>query len=237
MDPLVNKQEVWQALQRYKHTYARVVPFDAAKNKLLLLDFTVANKNLSPALVADTTLFSNYITTQLHAAGATYGIGGYGEHRVLYQRSSLFAQEEEPRSVHLGIDIWGTAGTPVSAPLGGMVHSFAFNNYFGDYGATIILQHQLDGFEFHTLYGHLALQDIQGLQEGYYISQGQTFAHFGHHHENGNWPPHLHFQVIVDMQLKQGDYSGVCKPSEQAKFLNNCPNPDLLLQMMQYAIS
>jgi len=36
------------------------------------------------------------------------------------------------------------------------------------------------------------------------------------------------------MQLKQGDYPGVCKYSEQAKYLQNCPDPDLILQMNRW---
>jgi hypothetical protein len=58
--------------------------------------------------------------------------------------------------------------------------------------------------------------------------------------ENGQWPPHLHFQIVVDMEIpiaigRKGDYPGVCKLSEKEKYLNNCPNPDLILQMMEYA--
>jgi murein DD-endopeptidase MepM/ murein hydrolase activator NlpD len=174
MNPLVNRQEVWQALKRYAPYYARVVPFVPGKDKLLLLDFTAANTQLSPALVGDTASFSKYINHRLQLAGALYGIGGYGENRVLYQRSNLFAQDVEPRSVHLGIDIWGNAGTPVFAPLGGMVHSFAFNNYFGDYGATIILQHQLNGFEFHTLYGHLPCRIFRVCKRAITLARGNS---------------------------------------------------------------
>ena len=141
---------------------------------------------------------------------------------------------EEARSVHLGMDIWGPAGTKLYAPLGGVVHSFAFNDNFGDYGATIILQHQLDRITFHTLYGHLGLSDIAGLNEGSYVIRGQTIGHFGEAKENGNWPPHLHFQVIKDMELKEGDYPGVCSLSERQKYLLNCPNADLVLGMMKY---
>ncbi|MEP6913389.1 MAG: response regulator, partial [bacterium] len=46
---------------------------------------------------------------------------------------------------------------------------------------------------------------------------------------NGDWPPHLHFQIIEDMRVHEGDYPGVCSISERAKYLNNCPNPDLIL--------
>ena len=145
--------------------------------------------------------------------------------------------EPEPRRLHLGTDIWGPAGTPVFAFLGGMVHSFAFNNHYGDYGATIILLHQLEGYAFYTLYGHLSLRDIDYLSTGQFIIRGQTIGHFGEPHENGHWPPHLHFQIILDMELNDGDYPGVCRYSERNKYLENCPDPDLILQMNKYLIS
>ena len=59
-------------------------------------------------------------------------------------------------------------------------------------------------------------------------------AEFGMRFENGNWPPHLHFQLIMDMEGWTGDYPGVCKFSEKDKWLANCPDPDLVLGMMRY---
>lgn len=224
-------------LRKYQAVYHPVVQFNTATDKLLLMDFTINNTGLTAELLEDTQKFSAYIMAQLQQRGARYGIGGYDENRAVYSRSKHFDEPNggEPRRLHLGIDIWGTAGTPVFAPLGGMVHSFAFNDHFGDYGATIVLLHQLDGMGFYTLYGHLSLKDIAVLNEGQYINRGEEFAHFGEPAENGHWPPHLHFQVIQDMHLKEGDYPGVCKMSEREKYLANCPNPDLVLNMMQYA--
>ena len=165
------------------------------------------------------------------------GIGGYGEHRTVYSRSRVFdplKPGEEPRRLHLGVDIWGPAGTAVFAPIGGMIHSFAFNNYDGDYGATIIVLHQLEGFPFYTLYGHLSLADIKFLTEGQYVIRGQEIGHFGEPKENGNWPPHLHFQIIFDLGVYKGDYPGVCRFSEKEKYLNICPDPDLILNLNRY---
>ena len=144
------------------------------------------------------------------------------------------AEQTEPRRLHLGTDIWGPAGTPVFAAMGGMIHSFAFNNHFGDYGATLILLHQLDGLPFYTLYGHLSLRDIESISSGQYVTRGQEIAHFGLSHENGHWPPHLHFQVIIDLGLYEGDYPGVCKYSEREYYLNNCPDPDVILRMNRF---
>jgi len=224
-------------LRKFQHIYHAVVPFNKANDKLLLMDFTTTNKTLTPEIFDDTEKFSSYMNTQLQNANALYGIGGYNENRAIYSRSKHFDSllNKEPRRIHLGIDIWGKEDTPVFAPLGGMVHSFAYNDQFGDYGATIVLLHQLDGMPFYTLYGHLSLEDIATLKDGEYISIGQEFAHFGNTKENGNWPPHLHFQVIENMELKRGDYPGVCTITEREKYLSNCTDPDFILNMMQYA--
>ena len=198
------------------------------------MNFTASNTALTETIYSDIAAFEKYVAAQLKHAGARYGIGGYAEHRTIYAASRHFDTATEPRRLHLGIDIWGPAGTPVYAFMGGRVHSFAFNNRSGDYGATLVLSHQLDGLAFHSLYGHISLKDIENLSASQYVVRGQTIAHFGWPEENGHWPPHLHFQLIVDMELKEGDYPGVCRYSERERYLNNCPDPDLVLRMNQY---
>lgn len=228
------KTRLESVLEKNRSNFHSVVDYNAGTDKILQLNFTEANKAITDELVKDTSKFSQYINSRLSAANAKYGVGGYNEDRILYKRSAHFNGEER-RSIHLGIDIWGPAGSKVYIPIGGTVHSFAFNNNFGDYGATIILQHQLDTIVFHTLYGHVSLNDLTPLQKGKYISRGEILAHIGEPAENGDWPPHLHFQVIEDMRIKEGDYPGVCSISEREKYLLNCPNPDLILNMMEHA--
>lgn len=230
-------KNIEEVLKQYQGKFFPVVPFDASRDELLLMDFTANNKELNDDILNNTEKFSKYINQKLKKNNATYGVGGYNEHRTIYSRSNVFdsTDNEEPRRLHLGIDIWGKEGTEISAPLIGLVHSFAFNNAYGDYGATIILQHELAGVPFYTLYGHLSLSDIKNLHEGEQIDAGKVFAHFGSKEENGNWPPHLHFQLITNIENRKGDYPGVCKFSERNVFLKNCPDPDLILNMMQYA--
>lgn len=225
--------ELENILVKNKPDFHPVVDFEPSNEKLFHFDFTSTNTELNASAISDTTVFSEYINTKLKNSGSKYGIGGYNENRTLYRRSELF-NGEESRSIHLGIDIWGPAGTKVYAPIGGVVHSFAFNDNFGDYGATVILLHQLDRITFHTLYGHLSLNDIAQLSEGSYIIRGQVIGHLGEVKENGNWPPHLHFQIIKDMRAMKGDYPGVCALSEREKYLGNCPDADLVLDMMKY---
>ena len=215
-----------------------VVPFEPAKDRLLSFDFTSNNKELSSGIFDDTRQFTDYLNQKLRLAQAKYGIGGYNEYRELYKRSKVFGSEgatDEPRRLHLGIDIWGKPYTKVMSPLDAVVHSFAFNNNYGDYGATTILSHNLDGQSFHTLYGHLSLNSIKNLSEGGNIKRGDVIGEFGIPMENGQWPPHLHFQIIEDIGEWKGDYPGVCKLSEKEKYLANCPDPDLVLKMMRFA--
>jgi murein DD-endopeptidase MepM/ murein hydrolase activator NlpD len=221
-------------LKKYSNNFHRVVPFNPATDKLFPFDFTENNNELTAAQIADTESFANYIKAKLKANNCKYGIGGYAEHRTLYARSKHFDTSEEPRRLHLGIDVWGETGTRVMSPLDGIVHSFAFNNNDSDYGATIILTHNIDGLPFHTLYGHLSLNSIKNLHEGKRIIKGEVFTEFGMRFENGNWPPHLHFQIMIDIKDWKGDYPGVCKFSEKNQWLQNSPDPDLILELNKY---
>lgn len=202
-----------------------VVPFDPVVDRLLVMDFTAANAELTDEIINNIDLLSSYVSTHLAKANARYGIGGYNEHRTVYSRSEVFDDAKEPRRLHLGLDIWGEAGTPVFAIADGVVHSFAFNNRSGDYGATIILQHEIEGEILHSLYGHLSLKDIEGLKKGDKVVKGDLIAHFGLPAENGNWPPHLHLQLIKDMSIWEGDYPGVCRFSERKQWLQNSLDP------------
>lgn len=229
--------ELENILKKHQSEFAPVIPFNREKDKFLRLDFSAANPVITPELFNDTSSFSAYINGRLAAANARYGIGGYAENRTVYSRSPLFnAQKEgeEPRRLHLGIDIWAKPYTPVAAPLPGIVHSFAFNNDYGDYGATIVLSHQLDGVSFYTLYGHLSLNSIKNLQEGERMDAGDIIGDIGIPVENGHWPSHLHFQIIKDIQGWRGNFPGVCKYSEKDIHLQNCPNPDIILQLQDY---
>lgn len=223
-------------LDRHSARFKAVVPFDPAKDRLCPLDFTEGNTGLDAEVIGDTNRLATYINGVLLDGKARYGFGGYGEHRTLYGRSRHFdsAGQEEPRRLHLGIDIWGPAGTKVMAPLDGIIHSFAFNNDDGDYGATLILTHRLEDVGFNTLYGHLSLNSLKNLYEGGTVLAGEVIGEFGMRFENGNWPSHLHFQVIADMQSWKGDYPGVCKYSERQRWLDNCPDPDAILRLRRY---
>ncbi|RZJ66423.1 MAG: peptidase M23 [Flavobacterium sp.] len=221
-----------QKLQNFlaNNTVNKVVDFNPLTDKLLPLDFTANNTELTTEILADTDLFSDWVNEKLAENNTKYGIGGYNEHRTIYSRSGHFDTLEEPRRLHLGTDIWGSAETAIYNFYDAKVHSFRFNDNFGDYGATIILQYQLDDLTLFALYGHLSLASLTGLAEGQFIPAGKQFASFGVKEENGFWPPHLHFQLIFDIEGMKGDYPGVCQFSRRAVYLENCPDPALILK-------
>lgn len=216
----------------YAHpdTIGKLVDFNPAADRLYHFNFTATNTELNADTFSDTVKFDHWITQTLRDNNCRYGIGGYMEHRTIYARSAHFDADDEPRRLHLGVDIWSTAGTPVYSPLPGKVHSFQNNNNFGDYGPTIILEHDLDGLMLYSLYGHLSLKSLDGLYTGKLINANQQIATLGDLDENGHWPPHLHFQLMFDMEGKQGDYPGVCKFSEKSIYLKNIPDPQVILK-------
>lgn len=194
------------------------------------LDFSAKNTGLLSLDLSDTEAFTHYVFNKLLSGASQVGYGGYDENRVIYrQREHFGLPEKNPRCIHLGIDIWSLAGEPIYAPLDGAIHSFAFNNHFGDYGPTIILQHTLEGLTFFTLYGHLSLLSLNDLEIGQKFPAGHKIGEIGNYPENGDWPPHLHFQIISDMGHYQGDFPGVCSQPDRNHYLSICPDPQLIL--------
>lgn len=215
---------------------ASPLPFDLNDQPGIRLDLSEHNRALDGFDPGDTAVFSAFIQQQIARQGARYAAGGYAENRMLYQMSPVFrSADAEPRTLHLGIDLWLEAGTTIHAVLPGVVHSTQDNAAFGDYGPTLILEHQLEGERFFTLYGHLAQATLERTQPGQQIAAGELLGWLGSPSENVGWPPHLHFQVIRDLGGCRGDYPGVCRPSEAAQWLANCPDPNLLLRIKALA--
>jgi len=207
-----------------------VVKFSLAAPTTAKLDLSLNNPLVARADCRDNKDVTRLLEEVLSQTGATYGIGGYDEKRGWYARGEQFSQGVEVRSIHLGIDIWAPSTTPLYAPYDSVIHSVKDNALFGDYGPTVILQHCLDGETFYTLYGHLSRESLEGKESGVQIAQGDLIGEIGAPPINGDWPPHLHFQIILDMLGKIGDYPGVAAQSERENYLTLCPDPNLVLR-------
>jgi len=217
-------------IKAHPGSIAKVVDFNTDSDRLYQFDLTIGNKELDAATIADKDKFARWVSEKLEANGCKYGFGGYMENRNIYAHSKLFNEGLVPRRHHLGVDIWAKAGTPIYSPLNGTVHSFQDNNNHGDYGPTIILEHDLNGLKLYSLYGHLSRKSLAGLSEGQPVEAGLQIGSLGDTEENGNWPPHLHFQLMFDVEGKKGDYPGVCSLDEKEKYRKNIPDPQLILR-------
>lgn len=201
-------------------------------SKYTPIDLSDSNRELLKVKLDDAASFGAYIDNHLKKSNASAAFGGYNEHRNLYKTSSIFTGATDDRNIHIGLDIWLPTQTPVLAALDGIIHSFKNNIGKGNYGPTIILQHQTTEGISHTLYGHLSLESIANLSVGDAIKQGQVIGFLGDASVNGGYPPHLHFQLIKNLDGNTGDYPGVCSSQTLAYYLNNCPNPNLLLKIL-----
>lgn len=216
-------------LASHRERFQPVIPFDLTSGPLVVFDFTTASTDFAQIDINDVTGFSERLFRQIADADLPVGVGRYNEDRVLYRHSPLFDGEAERRSIHLGIDLFVMEGTEVMTPLAGHVHSVADNKGLGNYGPTVILEHELDGTRFWTLYGHLGRHSVVRLEMGQPLDAGEEFAVVGDLSENGSWPPHLHFQIMADLQGHSGDFPGVSAPSEIERWLEICPDPNLIL--------
>lgn len=196
------------------------------------LNLTSSNRQLENFDLSNAIAFENYIEQHLANNNAKVAFGGYKEVRNIYKRSAVFKNDiTDERNIHIGLDLWIKAGTDVLAALDGKIHSFQDNTSLGDYGPTIILEHTIEGVIFFTLYGHLSLDSLNGKEEGQLVKKGEVIAQLGAAPINGDYAPHLHFQIIKDMQGKKGDYPGVCSIKELDFYAENCPDANLLLKI------
>ena len=236
--PLPSGAALKKSLEEAGRGAAPVLDWDLRTAPSLILDLSVGGTFLGadPSAMG-TDAWTNKIFVEVKRAGASVGVGRYDEARLLYN-SPLFGHSKNPtderRTVHLGMDLFVEPGNAVRAPLDGVVHSLANNGAPLDYGPVVILRHEAQGAsrepkEFFTLYGHLSVDSLTRLRAGQAIRRAEKFAEVGDAQENGGWPPHLHFQIILDLLDLGTDFPGVARASERAVWTNLSPDPNPLL--------
>lgn len=169
-----------------------------------------------------------------HSAQHDLWLGQYGDARLIYTEAFFRLgpwKASDRRTVHMGVDIFAPAGTPVHAPLDGTVAFAGYRDANLDYGGLIMLRHEVPAGVFYTLYGHLARASAEALQPGQKIARGEAFAAFGQLHENGRWNPHLHFQMALGINGMEEDWPGAAAPDDLQFWTAICPNPAALLNL------
>ncbi|MCI2228085.1 peptidoglycan DD-metalloendopeptidase family protein [Polaribacter sp. MSW13] len=229
----MNKVEFNQFLKNISKESLLVLDSSISLSSYVAIDISKNNKNLLNFDVSSSEEWRNYLEAYLAVNKAKIAFGGYLEQRNLYDRSNYFKNktEKEQRNIHLGIDLWCKENTEVLAVLDGEIHSFKLNDNHGDYGPTIILQHKIKNEVFYSLYGHLSTLSIKNLKIGDKFLQGEVIGSLGDSFVNGDYAPHLHFQIIRNLEGNFGDYPGVSSVENIEFYKKNCPNPNLLLKL------
>jgi 4-aminobutyrate aminotransferase-like enzyme/Ser/Thr protein kinase RdoA (MazF antagonist) len=164
------------------------------------------------------------------------GVGLYAENRAVYT-TPAFDEGDERRTVHLGVDLFVPPGTPVHAPLPGVVRAVADNAEPLDFGPVVVLEHATpDGIPFFTLLGHLSRQGLELARRGEHVEAGQVVGRVGFRHENGGWPPHVHVQLLTALVRLPSiptpvGVPGVAARSELALWQSIAPDPNLILRL------
>ncbi|MHA2249137.1 MAG: aminotransferase class III-fold pyridoxal phosphate-dependent enzyme [Candidatus Kariarchaeaceae archaeon] len=229
---LVNSQDILTWITQNQNRFSKL--FDIDVENSIIFDLSISSFELSKMEnYDDTKQLAQMISMKMENAGRQFALGRYNEARLQYINDSfefLSETSTKHRTVHLGIDLYCAPGTAVYAPLDGTVYGFGDHADHLDYGPTVILEHKTDDDQtFYTLFAHLRRGDMNRWSIGKEIKGGKLLGHIGSYNENGNWPPHLHFQIILDMMRFQDTYPGVIYQGERDLWLELCPNPNLIL--------
>ncbi|MFK7835900.1 MAG: aminotransferase class III-fold pyridoxal phosphate-dependent enzyme [Sulfitobacter sp.] len=164
-------------------------------------------------------------------------LGYYHEPRLIYAEAAFRNgpwKASDRRTVHLAVDVFTKAGTPMFAPMQGEVFVAEYREGHLDYGGVIILRHKTpQGDPFYTLYGHLDPEFLDRLCVGQVIEKGEAFCRLGDPTMNGGWAPHVHFQLALTTEGIEADWPGVGDPDEMYLWRAICPNPAAMLNLSE----
>ncbi len=223
----------WLSRRRDEGRFAPVLSPELAESPHTVFDLSVGSRWLGTTGDLDARGWTDLLFGHMRASGAAVGVGRYDEARRWYDSHAFAIPGEdglERRTVHVGVDLFAEPGTPVHAPFAATVHSFRDNGAQLDYGPTIVLRHEAGGVgAWYTLYGHLSRDSLAGLQPGQQIAAGEEIGRIGPYPENGDWAPHLHFQLMTDLLGREADFPGVAPPSQREVWLSLSPDPNLVL--------
>lgn len=229
--PNQEKFEHWANKQKFDFT--QLFP-TITYTKAFLLDLSVSSLWIgNEAQFNNLDLFSFKIEQLQKDVPDQIIAGGYLEPRPIYTDTAydkIGNYGPESRRVHLGIDFWLPAFTPVHALFDGTVVAAVNDAGPKEYGGMVILKHQVDTLTFYTLYGHLSVQSALMHNKGDLIKAQQKIGELGPYPENGNWAPHLHFEVMLSLLDYEVDFPGVAYPSEVDVWKSLCPDPNLLFK-------
>ena len=203
------------------------------KREFFNIDLSVSSNWLENKLIENNKLFENKIKWIGKLNDKSIIAGGYLESRILYNSnnySKIGNNGIENRTIHLGIDLWLEKGTPIHAFMDGVVVVKTNNNSEKGYGGLVIIEHKIKKLKFYSLYGHLCNVKKLKIKIGDKIKKGSKIGLLGDYNENGNWSPHLHFQIMLSLLDYKNDFPGVCYYNEKNIWASICPNPNKIFK-------
>ena len=215
--------------------WSNVCPLSISSQDYFVLDLGIGSSELGH--------FSEYNNARLHETKIkallqqkqkSFAIGKFNEIRPLYSSDEFTAIGNEGhrwRTCHIGLDFFHDEGMEVYAFFDGEIFAVHYNEGDKNYGNTVIIKHETTELSFYTLYGHLSSESVSDLQRGKKVKTGEYIASTGSPTENGNWAPHLHFQIILDMLGNAHDFPGVCFVEERDLYTQICPDPSPLFNI------
>lgn len=257
--PCPATERVISALRHAAPAAAPLLDPDPRVAPTVTLDLSVASGEDGGTFdPTDHARFSQRLFDQMRDAGAEVGIGRYDEVRWWYTGEVFRTpgnEVDEWRSVHLGVDLFAKPGTPIRTPLAGRVVSVRDNAEHLDYGPTIIIEHELEPaandagaaddsapadcaedavretVRFRILFGHLSPESLAAVEPGDAVEAGRVIGWIGAPPGNGDWAPHLHFQIFVDPLDYDDTFPGVAAPSARNVWTAVSPDPNHLLRL------
>lgn len=214
-------------------SYANVFPDRPWPEQLVTLDLSFESDLGGPDVARFDLQACTAAIVERTRNHAGLGVGCYGEARPVYSGESFSeGLYSDGRTHHLGVDLFAPAGTAVASPLAGIVHTVDVMPDKLDYGGLVVLQHAAgDEESFLTLYGHLDPASLRALSPGQAVKAGSPFAALGSCEVNGGWPPHLHFQLLLETFEAFASPPGVSSHREFSAYGAISPNPAVLLNL------
>lgn len=164
--------------------------------------------------------------------GVSWIYGGWMEDRSIIWSDTYL--KDTGAFLHLGIDITVPAGTLVHAVASGeILHVGTDVPFVGGWGGHVVQRIVYQGKSCALIYAHLGT--IQATEKTVW-EKGSEIGAVGDKDENGHWSPHLHVQIVRDIEgvtdwqrFLDDEIDGYGKVVDIADWARRCPDPTSLI--------